>query len=370
VKFEMKLPDLGEGLTESEVARWLVDEGDRIEEDDALVEIATDKTTVVIPSPCAGFILAIHVAEGDTVPVGTTLVTIGEPFDDDAVSEPSIEDGEAAGSPASPHRVIRATRPPISDRASRATPLVRRIAAERGINLAAVSGTGSNGQITERDLAIHTTPQRAAERREKLRGVRRQIAAHLAVAHREVPSVTFVEECDFTNVDLSRMVALALKATAESLQEFPELNARLEGDEIVFLHRYDLGVAVETSDGLLVPVVRDCDTRTVAELELELQRLVEAARSGTLLPEELRGGTFTVTSAGKLGGVFVTPLVNYPEVAILGLHKVSERPVVRDAGIAIRRIGNVSVTFDHRVIDGSRAANFCLHVIGRLQSPC
>ena len=201
-----------------------------------------------------------------------------------------------------------------------------------------------------------------------MRGVRRQIVEHLTRAHREIPAVTFVEEADFTGVDVKLLLPLVLKATAASLQEFPELNARLEGDEIVYLDRCDLGIAVQTDQGLVVPVVRACDSEPLDAIAAEAARLAESARAGTLKPEELRGSTFTVTSAGKLGGVFVTPLVNHPEVGILGLHRIGPRPVVRDGEIVVRQIGNVSVTFDHRVVDGARAAAFTLDVIARLES--
>jgi pyruvate/2-oxoglutarate dehydrogenase complex dihydrolipoamide acyltransferase (E2) component len=198
--------------------------------------------------------------------------------------------------------------------------------------------------------------------------VRRQIIEHLSRAHREIPAVTFVEEADFTDVDLTLLLPLVLKATAASLQEFPELNARLEGDEIVYLDRCDLGIAVQTDQGLVVPVVRACESASLGSLAAEVTRLAEAARAGTLKREELRGSTFTVTSAGKLGGLFVTPLVNHPEVGILGLHRIGPRPVVRDGDVVVRQIGNVSVTFDHRVVDGARAAAFTLDVIARLES--
>src|SRR5207302_3879478 len=204
-------------------------------------------------------------------------------------------------------------------------------------------------------------------RREPLRGVRRLIAEHMTRAHREVPAVTWVEECDFSGVDLKLLVPTVLKACAESLQEFPELNARLEGDEIVYLDRYDLGIAVQTDRGLVVPVVRDCATRSVDDLRDEIERLAESARAGTLQPEELRGSTFTVTSAGKLGGLLQTPIVNHPEVAILSIGRVAPRPVVRDGEVVAAQTGYVSVTFDHRVVDGARAAEFGLAVIGRLE---
>jgi len=190
----------------------------------------------------------------------------------------------------------------------------------------------------------------------------------MARAHAEVPPVTWVEECDFGNVELRRLVPATLKAVAESLREFPELNARLEGNEIVYLDRHDIGVAVQTDQGLVVPVVRDCDTREEDELAQEVERLADAAREGTLKPEELRGSTFTVTSAGKLGGLLTTPIVNHPEVAILSIGRVAERPVVRDGEVVPRAVGYVSVTFDHRVIDGARAAEFGLAVIRRLES--
>jgi pyruvate/2-oxoglutarate dehydrogenase complex dihydrolipoamide acyltransferase (E2) component len=191
---------------------------------------------------------------------------------------------------------------------------------------------------------------------------------HLARAHREVPAVTYVEECDFSRVDMSLLLPIALRASVLSLREFPELNARLEGDEIVYLDRYDIGVAVQTDEGLLVPVVRSADTLTIEELRDEVDRLAEGARGGTLTPDQLRGSTFTVTSAGKLSGLIVTPLVNFPEVGILGVHRIAPRPVVRDDEVVVRRMGNLSVTFDHRVVDGARAAAFTLDVIARLES--
>ena len=364
--YEFKLPDLGEGLTEGEVARWLVTEGQELAEDDPLVEIQTDKTTVEIPSPAAGTVSRILVAEGEVVPVGTVLVVIGADG-----AEPTRPPRPPWQKEQAPARLSA----PVTQSRVQATPIVRRIAEELGVDLASLSGTGPNGRITEGDVRgaaggdlVEQEHKVSEGRREPVRGVRRQIVEHLTRAHREVPAVTFVEECDFTDVDVKRLLPLALKAVAASLAEFPELNARLEGDEIVYLDRYDLGVAVQTDEGLVVPVVRGCDSASLDELAAEVERLAEAARGGTLKPEELRGSTFTITSAGKLGGVFVTPLVNHPEVGILGIHRIGPRPVVRDDEIVVRRIGNVSVTFDHRVVDGARAAAFTLDVIARLES--
>jgi pyruvate/2-oxoglutarate dehydrogenase complex dihydrolipoamide acyltransferase (E2) component len=346
VAYAFKLPDLGEGLTEGEIARWLVAEGQEIAEDDPLVEIATDKTTVEIPSPAAGVIAKIHVAEGEVVPVGTLLVEIG-PGDS---SETAPVDS------------------PLPGEKVRVTPLVRRLAQELGVDLATIQGTGPQGRITEEDVRGEGGTKPPAEgRREPIRGVRRQMFEHLTRAHAEIPPVTWVEECDFSAVDPKRLLPLTLKAVAESLREFPELNARIEGSDLLYLERYDLGVAVQTEQGLVVPVVRDCAARSVEELDADVKRLADSAQAGTLAPEELRGGTFTVTSAGRSAGLFTTPLVNHPQVAILGVYRIAERPVVREGEIVVRRMANISVTFDHRVIDGKRAAGFGLAVIARLQ---
>ena len=366
--YEFKLPDLGEGLTEGEIARWLVEEGQEIAEDAPLVEIATDKTTVEIPSPAGGTVSRILVLEGEVVPVGTVLVVIG---------------GDGSGPVPVPGTETRPERtsspaPPAGDGKIRATPLVRKVAQELGIDLATVTGTGEQGRITEPDVRaasassgqvpVSDTQTRPEGTRVALRGVRRQMFEHLARSHREIPAVTWVEECDFSHLELKRLVPHVLRAVTESLREFPELNARVDDGELVLLDRYDIGIAVQTEQGLVVPVVHGCDRLSLDELDAEVRRLAEAAQAGTLKPEELRGGTFTVTSAGKAAGLFVTPLINHPEVAILGIHRIEQRPVVRDDEVVVRRMGNVSVTFDHRVIDGKRAAEFGLAVIARLEN--
>jgi pyruvate/2-oxoglutarate dehydrogenase complex dihydrolipoamide acyltransferase (E2) component len=284
------------------------------------------------------------------VPVGTVLVVIGE---DGAA--PAVEQAPESRKEA-PQKV-------------RATPLVRRLAQELDVELESLTGTGPQGRITEQDVRGAAGGREPAEgRREPLRGVRRLIAEHMTRAHREVPPVTWVEEADFSGVDLKLLVPTVLKACAEALQEFPELNARLDGDGIVYLDRYDIGVAVQTEDGLVVPVVRNCDSASIDDLATELARLAESARAGTLKPEELRGSTFTVSSAGKLAGLFQTPIVNHPEVAILSIGRIAERPVVREGTVEVGHTGYVALTFDHRVVDGARAAEFGLAVIRRLEA--
>jgi pyruvate dehydrogenase E2 component (dihydrolipoamide acetyltransferase) len=348
VPYEFKLPDLGEGVREGEIARWLVQVGQTVEEDDPLVEIQTDKATVEVPSPASGTVARILVEEGQLVPVGTPLVLIGSDAD---ASEP--REAQAA-------------------RRVQATPLVRRLADELGVELAAVRGTGAGGRITEQDVRA-AAPAREGERREPLRGVRREIARHLATAHREIPPVTVVEECDFTNLARARgdrsYLPYLLQATVAGLKTVPDLNATLAGVEIVFWERYDIGVAVQTDQGLVVPVLRNADEKSLDELEAEAARLAEAARTGALKPEDLRGSTFTVSSAGRLGGLMTTPIVNHPEVAILSLGRIAPRPAVVDGEVVAREIGWLSCTFDHRVVDGVRASEFLLAVIARLQAP-
>jgi pyruvate dehydrogenase E2 component (dihydrolipoyllysine-residue acetyltransferase) len=375
VSYELKLPDLGEGLTEGEIARWLVTEGQEVAEDDPLVEVQTDKTTVEIPSPASGTVTRILVEEGQVVPVGTVLVVIGG----DGAAPQEATQPRAEQPPDTSEKLPPGVRPGTGPKGTvRATPLVRRVAEELGVDLESVTGTGPQGRITETDVRNAATsaaptpgvrPGTGPEgRREPLRGVRRVTAEHMARAHREVPAVTWVEECDFSHIDLHSVLAAAVHAAAQSLQEFPDLNARFDGDAIIHLERYDVGVAVQTDAGLVVPVVRDCASRSIDEIRADIDRLAESARAGTLKPEELRGGTFTVTSAGKLAGLFQTPIVNHPEVAILSIGRISDRPVVRDGAVTVAKVGYVGVTFDHRVVDGVRAAGFGLDVIRRLEA--
>jgi len=349
--YEFRMPDLGEGVAEGEIVRWLVAVGEDVAEDDLLVEIQTDKATVEVPSPAAGVVSRILAEEGDVVPVGELLVVIGS-ADEKTGSDPNFS---AADAGAAAQRV-------------QATPAVRRLAAELGVDLAALAGSGP---VTEAAVRGAAGGGQAAGRREPLRGVRRAIAEHLARSHREVPAVTVVEECDFTHLSLTRgeltYLPFVLRATADALGRHAALNARLERDEIVYLEDVHLGVAMQTEAGLVVPVVRDAASKTVEQLATEVTELGAAAAAGTLTPEQLRGSTFTVSSAGRLGGLFATPLVNHPEVAILGVHRIAPRPVVIDGAILVRDIGLVSCTFDHRVVDGAVATTFLLDVIAGLE---
>ncbi|MGH2698335.1 MAG: dihydrolipoamide acetyltransferase family protein [Actinomycetota bacterium] len=390
---DFKLPDLGEGVTEGEIDKWLVKEGDVVEEDDLIVEVITDKATAEIPSPFAGVVSKIHYAEGDIVPVGSVLISIGEDASTAAPPAPVKVDEQLT-----PRTAVAGGGPPPSPPARRtdqagngrvkAMPPVRKLARDLGVDIAAVSGSGPGGRILRSDvetLAARHEPLPAGGRRVPLRGIRRTIAERMAEAHRLVPPVTHVEECDVTELDATRRLAnernpegvkltvlpFIVKAAVAGLRSYPMLNSMLDEDagEIVVHDRYDIGIAVETPSGLMVPVVRDADQKRVSEIADEIDRLARGAREGSLKSDELRGSTFTVTSPGPYGGLMATPIVFHPQAAILGVHKASERPVVREGQIVARLMMNLSVTFDHRILDGMTGARFMLDVVKLLEHP-
>jgi pyruvate dehydrogenase E2 component (dihydrolipoamide acetyltransferase) len=380
---DFKLPDLGEGVTEAEIDRWLVTEGQTIAEDDPLVDVITDKATAEIPSPFAGVVEKIHIPAGETVPVGTVLVTIGD------------TSGSASGSPSvqgvahsETQRTLDA--PPAGAGSVKAMPPVRRLARELGVDIGAVAGTGPRGRILREDVEafVQTGDGRGrgpAERREPFRGVRRMIADHMVRAHRSIPPVTHVEECDVTELQATRrkankrrpdgpkltLLSFVVQAIVIGLKRFPELNSSLdeEANEIVLHGRYDVGIAVDAPQGLVVPVLRGADSKTLREIAAEIERLAEGAKAGTLRAEQLRGSTFSITSPGQFAGLMATPIINYPEAAILGVHQAQQRPVVREGVIVVREMMNLSITFDHRLVDGVRAAAFCKEVVELLEHP-
>lgn len=394
---EFKLPDLGEGMTEAEIDRWLVKEGDTIAEDEPLVDVITDKASAEIPSPFGGVISRIHVQAGEVVSVGTTLVTIGE----ESGAAPPPPPPPAARVPEAPTARLQTDTKTTGGNGSartsiKAMPPVRKLAREMGIDLAAVAGSGPEGRILRRDVEAHTSgatvtePQPRSEqglagRREPLRGVRRKIAERIAEAHRRVPAVTHVEECDVTELDATRRLAnerdeaatrltflpFIVKAVVAGLKNYPALNSSLDedSDEIVYHEDFNIGVAVDTPAGLVVPVVKNADSKRLREIAADIERLARAGRQGKLESADLQGGTFTVTSPGPFGGLMATPIVMWPQAAILGVHRAIDRPVVRDGQITVRKMMNLSVTFDHRILDGMTAARFILDVVKLLEHP-
>ena len=400
---DFRLPDLGEGVTEAEIDRWLVKEGDTIEEDAPIVEVITDKATAEIPSPYEGVVTRIHVGEGDTVPVGTVLISIGA-ADEVGAAPVATEAAPTAATIGTVAAHVEVAAPPASSGNGRSTtvkamPPVRKLARELGVDLSAISGSGPEGRILRSDVEAAaespaaSSPSRpptsfvaqANERREPYRGVRKRIGENMSTAHLAIPPVTHVEECDVTELDATRKIAnernsegtkltylpFIVKAVVNALKEYPAMNASLDeaAQEIVFHPRYNVGVAVDTPNGLVVPVVHDADKKRLREVATEIERLATAAREGKLRNEELKGGTFTVTSPGPFGGLMATPIVFHPQSGILGVHRAVDRAVVRDGQIVIRKMMNLSITFDHRILDGVTAAKFCLRVVESLEHP-
>ena len=385
--YRFRLPDIGEGIVEGEVVRWLVPVGDEVKEDQPMVEVMTDKATVEIPSPVKGRVVEHGGNEGDVVQVGSVLVVI----------ETGKDEVEAKPVHTAPHTPAR--RPPIRRRRKTArvlaTPAIRRLAKQMKIDLEGVKGTGPGGRITREDLTRAQAPApvspavpAAAGPTERIpyRGIRRRIGDHMLQASSHAPHFTYVEEVDVTELVRLRQRAqgskeyqgvrltylpYVLKALAHELKRHPYLNARLDLDagEIEFRKYYNIGVATQTEEGLMVPVIRNVDQKSLPELAREISRVSRLARDGNLKLEHLQGSTFTVTSLGALGGIVATPIVNYPEVAILGVHKIAPRPVVRSGRIVIREIMHLSLSQDHRVVDGAVGARFLQDVIARLESP-
>lgn len=391
--YKFRLPDIGEGVVEGEIIRWLVQQGDVVLEDQPMVEIMTDKATVEIPSPVPGKILETRGDEGETVAVGSTLVVIET---EGSVPSATEEEPKSGVEPVDPDDSPRTPRQKERPADVLATPALRRAARSRGIELAEVTGTGPGGRITQEDLERYEAkgPAPSAPQAEvatavqvetmPYRGLRRRIGDRLTLSHRSAVHYTYIEEMDATQLvelrnrylegDESRRLTylpFILKAVVSGLKEFPLLNATLdEGkSEIKLFKYYNIGIATATPEGLIVPVVRNVDAKRLLPLADEIQTLTESARQGRVSLENLKGSTFTVTSLGPLGGIAATPVINYPEVAILGIHKISKRPVVRDGEIVIRETMNLSLSLDHRVVDGMVAARFLHHVIRLLETP-
>ena len=451
---EFKLPDIGEGIHEGEVVRWLVAEGDTVTEDQPIAEVMTDKATVEITTPFAGTVAKLGSQEGETILVGATLIEIDEEGGAAEAAEPSkkkaektekteeAEEAEEAGKADKTDKTDKAEKAEKPEKAEKAsakkpepveesqrrepaqakgqdggpvlaTPSTRRLARELGVELAEVSGSGPKGRITRDDVeraasgaesaprvepppegpAKPAAPARKAapaamveDRRIPLRGLRRKIAQHMTHSKQTAAHFTYVEE-----VDVSALVRLRkeskqsaaeqgvrltylpyiMKALLVGLRRHPALNAIMDDErsEIVLRHEYNLGIAVDTPDGLVVPVVKGVDRRSILELAAEVERVATAARAGKSSLEDLRGGTITITNAGNIGGLLATPIINYPEVAIVGVHKIARRPVVREERIEIGDIMYLSISIDHRVVDGAEGARFMNEVKRVLENP-
>ena len=422
-KFTFNLPDIGEGIAEAEIVAWHVKVGDRIEEDGKIADVMTDKATVEMESPVSGTVIAVAGAEGDLIAIGSPLVVI-ETEGEDGESEdgPSTGSGRAEGVDApivaAPAAEVAASPPPAPEPAPKpaqaepveapaprpvhhakvlASPAVRARAAELGIDLAQVR-PAEDGRLRHADLdaflsynaAWRAPGGKRGDETVKVIGMRRRIAENMAASKRNIPHFSYVEECDVTALEDLRgqlnaghaerpkltMLPLLIVAICRTLPDFPMLNARYD-DEAGVVTRHGavhLGMATQTDAGLMVPVIRDAQDKNLWQLAAEIRRLADAARSGSAKSDELSGSTITITSLGPLGGVATTPVINRPEVAIIGPNRIVERPMFVPDGmggerVAKRKLMNISISCDHRVVDGWDAASFVQAVKRLIETP-
>jgi 2-oxoisovalerate dehydrogenase E2 component (dihydrolipoyl transacylase) len=402
--FRMKLPDVGEGVAEAELVQWLVAVGDEVTSESALAEVLTDKATIEVASPVAGVVTALHGEVGDLLAVGSDLVEIetagdGAPatadVDEKPVPVPASNEPTAVATPPPPPPPPPPPAPADSERPRpTAAPAVRARALSLGLNLAEVTGSGPGGRIVHADLdrliagqpSKRSTPTDDAGRAEPVRGVRRQIAERLTTTWSEVPHITYVDAVDVTELERLReelnrghseggtrltMLPFIATATAIACAEQPRLNAHYDHatETLTTFDAVHLGVATQTDHGLLVPVIRNVEARGLWDLAAELARVSTAARDGSATRDELMGSTITITSLGAMGGLVTTPILNAPEVAIIGVNKMEMRPVWRGNAFEPRQMVNLSSSFDHRMIDGWDAATFVQRLKALLETP-
>lgn len=396
---EFKLPDLGEGLTEGEIVKWLVKIGEQVKEGEPFVQVETDKALVEIPAPRTGVVLALLAQEGERVQVGKVIAVFGEPGEsffqpEKQVPPKPLSVGVVGTLEEAPDEEPQEA--PATGEIS-ALPGVRKLAKELGVALENLKGTGPQGRITEEDV------RKSAEARSKpkavrkydmygyleripLRGMRRTIAEAMLRSVQSTAQVTATEEADATRLLALRnklreeaarqgvrltVLAFLVKAVARALQDHPYLNATLDdqAQEILLKKYYNVGIAVDTPDGLMVPVVKGVLDKNLIQIAKEMAELADKARSRTIDLADLQGGTFTVTNYGSVGGIFGTPIIRYPEVGILGVGRIMEKPVVMETGIQARPFLPLSLSFDHRVVDGAEAARFLKSLIRLIEEP-
>jgi 2-oxoglutarate dehydrogenase E2 component (dihydrolipoamide succinyltransferase) len=412
MSIDIKVPAMGESVTEATVARWFKKVGDTVARDEPLVELETDKVTVEVPSPAAGTIESITVEEGASVEVGTVLGTIAEGAG--AVKAPPAAPAKPAPQPPKPAPAPAPARPaPAQPQPAQTAPqtnpppvmpATRRISEETGVNPASINGSGKGGRVTKGDIlsALETRaaeraakpapqapagPRTNAEREERVHmsRLRKTIALRLKESQNTAAQLTTFNEVDMSTVMTLRneykesfekkhrvrlgFMGFFVKACIAALKELPNVNGEIEGDDIIYKNYYDIGVAVSTERGLVVPVVRDADKLSLAGVEATIADLGARARDGKLKLEELQGGTFSITNGGVFGSLMSTPILNMPQSGILGMHKIQPRPVVVDNKIEIRPMMYLALSYDHRLVDGREAVTFLVRVKENLEDP-
>ena len=403
MSIQIKVPAMGESVTEATVARWFKKEGDAVSRDEPVLELETDKVTVEVPAPADGAIESISVQAGATVQVGAVLGAIAEgqkgtPSATAATRNPDAAAPKAEAPKPAPPRAASESNVP-------AMPSVRRIAEESGVDPAQVSGTGKDGRVTKGDMLealearaaqrattpapveIPSSPRARADREErvKMSRLRRTIALRLKESQNTAAQLTTFNEVDMSDVMRLRaeykdsfekkhgvrlgFMGFFVKACIAALKELPNVNAEIEGDDIVYKNYYDIGVAVSTERGLVVPVVRDADELSLAQIEAAIADFGAKARDNKLKLEELQGGTFTITNGGVFGSLMSTPILNAPQSGVLGMHKIQQRPVAIDGKVEIRPMMYLALSYDHRLIDGREAVTFLVRVKENLEDP-
>jgi 2-oxoglutarate dehydrogenase E2 component (dihydrolipoamide succinyltransferase) len=413
---EIKVPALGESIVEATVGKWLKQEGDSVNAGEPVVELETDKVNIEVMAENSGVLATIVKGEGENVGIGDTIGTI-QANGSAPAADASVAPAQAEQSPASPIATPQtessdrgAAPQPGDDRATPASPVAKRIAADQGVDLRGITGSGPGGRITKDDVAAArpepaqpasqpaatpttqrpatSAPQPAADRpEERVRMSRRRqtIAQRLVEAQHTAAMLTTFNEVDMTAIMAIRkrrkdtfkerhgvglgFMSFFAKAVIGALKAFPYLNAEIQGDEIVVKRYYDIGIAVGAEEGLVVPVVRNADRKSFAQLEREIGDLAARARDGKLTLSELQGGSFTITNGGVFGSLMSTPILNTPQVGILGMHKIQERPVAVNGQVEIRPMMYLALSYDHRIVDGSEAVRFLVRVKELLEDP-
>lgn len=424
---DVKLPELGEGVTEGELVKWLVKSGDTVKADQPIAEVLTDKATVEVPSPVAGTVKDLKFKAGDVVKVGSTMITLsGAGSAKPSAPEKTAPAGAQREVPASAHAHFAAAStgngagasvasgifPPVADSKVLATPATRRLAREMNIDINSLSGSGLAGRVTREDVMSakggasapaastkapstpgmsiprpsYQGPAGADEERVPLIGIRKKIAENMQKSKHIIPHFTIMDEAKVDEMVTLReslkefaekqgtkitYLPIIMKAMIATIREFPMFNASIDdaAGELVYKKYFNLGFAADTPNGLVVPVIKNADQKNILEISKEILDLSKRARDGKLKPDEMKGATITITNIGSIGGTYATPVINHPEVAILGMYKIDEKPVIKNGQLAAIKVMNFTVTADHRLIDGAVAARFLKAFIERIENP-
>lgn len=402
---DVKFPDVGEGITEGTLVKWLVREGEEIKADQAVAEIETDKAIVEIPSSKGGKVVKLYGKEGDVIKVGSTLAAVALPGEE--VKPPEAKPPEAKPPEVKPPEIKPEAKPPEvrppeikPPERVLAAPSTRRLARELKVDISKVSGTGKGGRVMDEDVRKAAAmppevkppevkpevPEVKAEERVAIKGIRKTIAERMVQSLFTAPHVVSMDEADVTELVALRekekktaeekgikltYLAFIIKAVTVALKQHPYLNASMDSEknEIILKRYYNIGVAVDTPDGLMVPVVRNADQKSIMEIAQETEILATQARSRKIKLSDLKGNTFTITNIGSIGGIYSTPIINPPDVAILGVHRIRDMPVVIEGEVRVRKILPLVLSFDHRVLDGAQAARFMNTLKEHLQDP-